>query len=180
MADIEDLNERINRLKQSIYDALPDIATKVTVSAKALAERNVRNDGFGADYSNNTIPAFFLKGKAKSNAGEKFIEDAEKADEEINWKELRMAEGLPVDKVNLSFTNKMWAGMGPQKPYWAAGLIYCPLGGNNQEVVNKMNWNRDRYGDWIGKVLQNKEIKVLQQIVVTDVTDLLKQSGIIQ
>lgn len=193
MPDVNDLHARLEQLKMDLHAALPAIAQEVTIAAKALIERNIREKGFGANYSTNKLPAWFFFGKAKSKAGEEFIKrvqalddknatvvDGKKvyaADSGLTWAQLRQAEGLPVDHVDLSFTNKTWAGLGPQQPYFEGVIIRCPLGGNTQEVVEKLNWNRDRYGDFFGKVLQAKEIEILTGLVKERGRDIFIKNG---
>ncbi len=193
MADIDDLIKRLQAVREEFISALPDIAVETTITAKALVERNIREIGFGAQYSNTKVPAWFFLHKAKSNAGEAFIEKKIKQDEKgtktkdgkkiyppdegMAWRDLREAEGLPVDHVDLSFTNKLWAGLGPQEPFFEGQIIRCPLGGNTQEVINKLNWNRARYGDFFGKVLQQKEIDILTGVVVDRVRQIFFNNG---
>lgn len=185
MADINDLRIRLANVKKQVQEALPDMALTNTIAAKALIERNIRDIGFGAHYSNNKLPAWFFEGKAKSKAGEAYIKSVEKRDQSakegddtgMTWAELRTAEGLPTDHVNLSFTNKMFAGLGPLQTYFVNGVIYCPLGGSTQEVVDKLNWNRERYGDFLGKVLTNKELEVLRDVILETIGGILKNNG---
>lgn len=186
MADINDLQRRLQKVKQEIQNSLPDLSRLNTITAKALIERKVRQQGFNAAYSGNKLPAWFFDGKEKSNAGAAYIagvkaKDAKAEEGEetgMTWADLRRAEGLPTDHVDLSFTNKMWAGMGPQNPYYKGeGQIVCPLGGNSQEVINKMNWNRDRYGDYLGRMLGPDEIKILTQVVLDEIKIIFKNNG---
>ena len=193
MADIDVLRQRLKNIRQQMETALPDIAVILTMSAKALAEKTIRDEGFGAQYSTKHVPAFFLLGKEKSNAGRNFIENKIKQDEKnthvqdgvkyypaddgLNWKELREAEGLPTDHVNLSFTNKMWAGIGPQDVQVRGGVYVCPLGGSTAEVVDKLKWQFSRYGDFFSKVLV-PQMPLLQQTVITEVQKVLKANPI--
>lgn len=168
----------MENLRQSLYDRLPGIAVLMTTTAKALAERLVRDEGFKAVYSSETFPAYLLKGKEKSGAGLKRIEEAIDNEEEMNWADLRRAEGLPTSHVNLSYTNKMWAGMSPREPYWSNNIIYAPLGGNNEEVIDKMNWNKARYGDFIGKVLSKRELDLLAEVVMDEIKKVIDASKV--
>lgn len=177
MPDINDLRARLLKLKQEIQQALPDIALTNTITAKALVERKIREVGFGAKYSNNKLPAWFFLHKEKSKAGEAYIKSKIKDKERMNWSDLRQAEGLPVDHVDLSFTNKTWAGLGPQQPYFEGDIIICRLGGNTVEVVNKLNYNRIRYGDFFGKVLGKKEVDILTTSVLAQIGVILKNNG---
>lgn len=193
MAELNDLIQQIQNIRQQLQQALPDIALANTVIAKALVERKIRNIGFGVKYSNNRVPAWFFLGKELNGTGKAFLAAKIKKDElethtqdgvkyygeenGITWAQFRQAQGLPVDHVNLSYTNKMWAGIGPQQPYFENGVIICPLGGNTVEVVNKLNWNRDRYGDFFGKVLGKDEVQILTVAVVERVNQIFIDNG---
>lgn len=177
MANIEELRERIKTVRQQVFDKLPELAVQNTILAKNLIERNIRDVGFGAEYSNEAIPAFFFKGKDLNNQGVKFIDDKIAANENMTWAELRKAQGLPTDHVNLSYTNQMWAGMEPMPPVYKDGIIISNLGGNKPDVVDKMNWNKARYGDFLGKVLTQKEIEILTQVLIEELGVILKNNG---
>lgn len=197
MSDIDALRARLRKVKRDIENHLPDIALTMTISAKTLVERKIRDVGFGAQYSNNKLPAFFFEGKAKSNAGEAYVKRKEKEDAKnthvikvngewvkvygdevgMTWGDLRRAEGLPTDHVDLGFTNKMWAGIGPMEPYYQNGIIVCPLGANSTEAVKKLNWNRERYGDFFAKVLQTKEMEILRDVVIGEIKQIFTNNG---
>lgn len=187
------LLQQIKQAKADLQNALPELALRNTIAAKALVERNIREFGFGAQYSNNRIPAFRFLGQEKSKAGERFIRQRMKEDDKnativngekiyaegagMTWAELRQAEGLQADHVDLGFTNKMWAGMQPQEPYYSGGVIICPLGGNSVEVINKWTWNNLRYGNFFGKALGEKEIEALTAALVEQVGLILRKNG---
>jgi hypothetical protein len=186
MADIQELANKIRAIREAIKTALPDLAIQNTINAKAIIERNIREVGFGAKYSGNKIPAWFFEGKEKSKSGEAFIESVKKKDAKakegeeqgMTWAELRRAEGLPTDHVDLSFTNKMWSGLTPLKPYYENGVLYVPLGGTTQETVDKLNYNRDRYGDFMGKVITERELQALRNATLRSIDTIIRENGI--
>lgn len=193
MPDISELQRRIKEARQDILNALPELATENAINAKALAERKIREVGFGAKYSNRRVPAWYFLGEEKSKAGEEFIKKKQAYDEKnaktvdgekvyaedagITWAELRQAEGLQTDHVDLGFTNKMWAGLLPEAPYYQNGKIVCKLAGNTVEVINKLSWNFKHYGDFIGKVLGPQEIQILTTALVDKVKIILVNNG---
>lgn len=199
MANLDDLRKRLQQIREAVTVKLPDIAVAVTVSAKALAERNIKDKGFAAKYSDTRIPAWFLHGKELNASGTKFLEDrgvtpagqqgqAKKKrrkkgetgdpghfDKLTNWKEFRGAQGLQIDHVDLSYSNKMWANMQPVRVEQRGDIIVAPLGATNTEAQDKMNWNRDRYGDFIGKAIGDAERQILTDVVVAEVVNILDQ-----
>jgi hypothetical protein len=177
MASMEDLKKKLEKLKSDIEAALPDIATEMTITAANLARNNIKKKGFGAQYSENKIPAWLMEGKELNGKGKKFIDDAVKSETEINWKELRNAQGLPTDHVNLSYSNKMLSALEPLPPYWKSGKIIAPLGAGNVEAQNKLNWNRDRYGNFFSKVLGKVEVTVMRKVVFDRVSVIFEKNG---
>lgn len=199
MPDIEALKKRLDEIRQAVRKSLPDIATQVTLSAKAIAERRIKDDGFGAMYSQNKIPAWFLYGKELNQSGTKFLEnhgvnvqgkqgdpkkkrrkkkgdpDPGKFDKLTNWGEFRAAQGLQNSHVDVSYSNKMWANMQPKTPEEDGDIVRAPLAATNTEAQNKMNWNRDRYGDFIGKALKPEDFNLLGEVVTTEILAILDQ-----
>ena len=177
------------------------MATILTLSGKALAERNIKDKGFGALYSTNLYPAFFLFGKQLNARGSKFLEDRgvqldgsqgeatkkkgtkrkkkgdviTKEDQLTNWAEFRQAQGLQIEHVDLTYSGKMWAGMAPLEPVITGNKVIAPLGGNNKQAQDEMNYNRDRYGDFIGKALTPDNMRTLNDVVKREFLDVLMQ-----
>lgn len=177
MPDLNDFKKQIAAIRQAVAEKLPDIATSLTLSAKALAERRTKDAGFGEIYSENKIPSWFLTGKELNAAGPAYIKrvNKQKVDRGLgNWKEFRAAQGLQTGHVDLSFTNKMWANMQPLEARIVDGVISAPLGATNIEAQNKMNWNRDRYGDFIGKALLPEDFNTLGAVVIDGISDILQ------
>jgi hypothetical protein len=191
MADIAALQERLKQIKEAVMAKLPDIAGVLAISAKALAERNIKENGFGANYSTNRIPVWFLEGKELNQSGLAFLQQKKKKDQQgthqqdgikyypsdygTNWREFRAAQGLPVANVDLSYTNMMWANMQPVQIEQRARIVRALLGGTNVETQNKMNWNRDRYGDFVQKGLRPEDRDTLQTVVTDEINSIIQQ-----
>lgn len=196
MADLKDLKADLIKIREAVILALPEIALKLTLSAKALAERKIKDVGFGRTYSGVKYPAWFLHGKELNLKGTKFLEDRgvhpstgtqgeakkkrkkkgeeqESFDTLTNWKEFRDAQGLQTEHVDLSYSNKMFAAMGPVNPEQRGDIFLAPLGGTNKEAQDKMNWNFERYGDFIGKSLDENDIKILEEVVAEEVVQIM-------
>lgn len=198
MPDLNALKEKLNQIRQALEQKLPDIAVTLTISAKALAERNIKEAGFGAKYSQNKIPAWFLTGKELNQKGTKFLQDrgvntetgeqgepkkkrrkkGETADpghfdKMTNWGEFRAAQGLQTAHVDLSYSNKMFANMQPVRVEQKGHVYLAPLGATNTEAQDKMNWNRDRYGDFIGRALKDEDRDTLATVVMDEVVAVI-------
>lgn len=193
MPDISELQRQIRKAKQDLLNALPELAVENAINGKGLAERKIREVGFGAKYSNNRVPVWYFAGQQLNKAGEAFLIKKSKYDEKnaktvdgekvyaedagVTWAELRQAQGLQIDHVDLGYTNKMWAGLIPEAPYYEGGKIICKLAGNTVEVINKLSWNFQHYGDFIAKVFGPKEIEALTAALVGKVRIIMINNG---
>jgi hypothetical protein len=178
MATIQDLQKQLANVRQQLLQALPDIAIENTVVAKAIIENKIRKVGFGVMYSAKVVPAWFFLGKELNASGRNFIISKMNDGEAMNWAQLKAAEGLPAGHVDLSHTNKMWAALTPMQPQINGGKIIVGLGANNKEAADKLNWNRERYGDFLGIVLGPPEMKILGDTVLGKVRRILADNGI--
>src|SRR5690349_20031031 len=75
MPDINKFKKRLKQIREIVSERLPDVAIVLAMSAKALAERRIKDKGFAAVYSQNKYPAWFLHGKELNQKGTKFLQD---------------------------------------------------------------------------------------------------------
>lgn len=179
MPDIIQLREDLKKIQEKVREKLPEIAILLTISVKAIAERNIKEKGFGVMYSEKKVPAWFLSGKERNATGEAFIKDKEKKKEKTNWKELRQAQGMQTSFVDLSYENQMWANMQPGPVENDGDIVRAPLAATNKEVQNKMNWNRDRYGDFIGRAITPENYATLVEIPIVEIGNILTEGNFI-
>lgn len=199
MPGIQEFKNLMEQMREAMRKKLPDIAATMSISAKAIAERKIKNAGFGRTYSTTQVPAFLFAGKELNAQGTKWLEnhgvtsdgkqgegkkkrrkkksdpDPGSYDKTTNWGEFRGAQGLQNQFVDLSYSNKMWANIQPVRVEQKGDLYLAPLGGTNTEAVNKMNWNRDRYGDFIGKMIEEPERDALGNLVIREVEEVISQ-----
>lgn len=177
MNTLSDLRAKLEDIKNDLPNILKDVATTVSLSGKAIAERTIKDKGFGEQYSATKVPAWFMDGKELNASGSSFIarkkKSKNKAEQLTNWAEFREAQGLQSGHVDLSYANEMWSGMFPQEAYQNGTLFIAPLGHNNRAGQNKMNWNRDRYGDFIGKVLKGSNFDQMGEIATEETLRLI-------
>jgi hypothetical protein len=69
----------------------------------------------------------------------------------------------------------MWANMQPVRVEQKGDLYLAPLGATNTEARDKMNWNRDRYGDFVGKALTEEDRTTLANVVMDEVAAVIDQ-----
>lgn len=183
MANLQDFKNYLQRLREAVEEKLPDIAETIALSAKAIAERRIKDEGFGKSYSTNPIPVWFLSGKELNASGLKYIDANKKGSKKRGkpagdgtgtWGEFRAAQGLQNSFVDLSYSNKMWANMQPVAIVREGSVVYARLGGTNTEAQNKMNWNRDEYGDFIGAALKPEDQDTLAEIGFEEIGKIIE------
>ncbi|HYH14956.1 MAG TPA: hypothetical protein VD794_07045 [Flavisolibacter sp.] len=197
MPDINELRAELEKMKAAMLAELPDIAQEVSLAAKAVGERAIVERGFGATYSENKIPAFFLYGKELNNQGLTFLKqrgvntdgtqgtpkkkrrkakgdpDPGSYDKLTNWKEFRQVQGLQTDHVDGHYTGKTFAAIQPQPTYVQEGVYYAPLAATNVEAQQKLNWLRDRYGNFFAKALSEDENKLIANVGIEGIKRVL-------
>lgn len=177
MATIKELREKLERARADLPSYFLEVATSVALTGKALSERTIKDKGFGEMYSNNKVPAWFMDGKELNASGASFITKKKasknKEDTYTNWKEFRQAQGLQTGHVDLTFSGKMWAGMFPREAYQKGDMFLAPLGHNNKEGQDEMNWNYERYGDFVGKVLSGDNFDIMGNVAVEELLRLI-------
>lgn len=176
MSDVKELIAKFKALREALPEVMPSVATSVSLTAKAISERTIKDKGFGEQYSVNEVPAWFLSGKQLNNSGKAYIERVEDSDHPFtNWGEFRKAQGLQNSYVDLTYSGKMWSGMFPQDVQIEGYRYVAPLGNNNKEGQNKMNWNFERYGDFIGRTLTGDNLDLLYDTAYDELVRLIDQ-----
>jgi hypothetical protein len=189
MADLNDFRKRLKEIRDAVEAKLPDIAVTLTLSAKALAERRIKEAGFGAKYSKSKLPHWFLDGKELNQGGAAWLDAKRKKDQAatktvegkviypddwgVTWGELRAAQGLQTGHVDLTYTGFTFSNMQPVGIEQQGAIVRAPLGATNKETQDKMNWNRERYGDFIGKALTPNGRELLVEVVVGEVVAVI-------
>lgn len=191
MPTIQDLKARLQQIREAVEQKLPDIAATLALSAKALSERRIKDQGFGAGYSLNRVPAWFMLGKELNQSGAVFIKAKIKQDQKnthvqdgvkfypddygTNWGDFRRAQGLQSYHVDLGYTNMMWGNMQVVRIEQDSNITRALLGGSNNQAQNEMNYNRDRYGPFVQLGLQPSDVKLLSDTVGAEVRLVLDQ-----
>jgi hypothetical protein len=191
MASTNDLKGKFAEIKARLVNQLPEIAATLAVSAKAVAERRILSEGFGRTYSENRIPAWYLDGKELNAAGTVYLKNKKKQDQKnthvqdgvtffpqdygVNWKEFRNAQGLPTEHVDLHYSNRMFSNMNVAHfQYSSDGThVIAFLGATNIEDQKKMDYNRDRYGDFIRQSISKEDDDALRTVAGDEVRKII-------
>ncbi|CAG5001938.1 hypothetical protein DYBT9275_02771 [Dyadobacter sp. CECT 9275] len=160
---IKEFRLHLAKIKQRINDELPKLSEQVAVATLSLVkDRSIEegisiggNESNKAEYSKKTFPTTRLKGKERNAGGRAYIE----ANALGNWAGFRQAQGLKSDKVNLSYTNRMWTGIQvlstTQTGY---GKFQSIIGAADQETRDKIEANVERFGMFLDPTPDEIEI----------------------
>lgn len=178
--DLAELRKKLEAFRDDMDRDLLELATTISITGKALANRTIVDKGIGYTYSKNPVPAFFMHGKELNASGASFIERLNKKSTKAltTWGEFRAAQGLQNNHVDLTYTGKMWSGMFPKEAYKQGNKYIAPLGHNNREGQNEMNWNKARYGDFIGKALKGDNLETIGKMAHEELINILKKRKI--
>jgi hypothetical protein len=165
--------EKLRRLSEEIKKSGERIAQKMALTGKSLVQERIQREGFGAEYSKNDIPAFFLYGKARNAAGRKYLEENNLDDDLVSWGEFRKVQGLQNEYVDLTYSGRMFAGLTVIEKTTQGTRFVARLGGSDKEVDEKLDWNSQRYGDFLQP--NEAEQKEVDEIVQDEFESLLKK-----
>lgn len=180
---LEDFIKQLDVLEARIIDGLVAASEEAALNAKALVVRRIQAEGVG-EYSDKPLPVYFFKDangvkleKTKSNAGIRFIEKAaiEKAAGKrkgITWAEIRDAEGLQTEHVDLTFTGEMFRDLHILGTNVQRYKITTILGASRKETQDKLKYNAIRYGSFLD--LRADELASVKRILQKRTTEILK------
>lgn len=180
---IDQFIKKIEAAEQKVIDALVEIAEEAALNTKALVVKRIQEQGIG-QYSEKDMPAFFFftddgqvdPNKTKSNAGIKFIQKAQKKRESINWADIRDAEGLQTEHVDMTFTGETFRDLNIIGVNVQAGRVTAILGCSRKETQDKLKWNVERYGDFMSPTAEEtaKIMAIVQKRFNTKLTNILQ------
>lgn len=151
MADVtsKEWQAKLRKLSEAIQKSGQKIAEKMAITGKSLVQERIQREGFGEKYSTNDIPAFYLRGKERNAAGRRYLEDNNLDDDLVTWGAFRKAQGLQTEFVDLTYSGRMFAGLVVIEKFTDGTRFVARLGGSDQEVDKKLDWNSQRYGDFL-------------------------------
>lgn len=185
----EQFLQKLQATKEAIVIELPYLAQKVVSNAKALAEKNILEKGFGERYSQQEIPTYFFKGKELNAGGTRYLEQHgvntgrggtrrrrrnQPVDTTGTWAEFRQAQGRQSAFVDLSYSGRLWAGLVPLQPQVNNYLASCMLGATNTEVQKEISYNYLRFGDFIRKGLGENDFRLIEQAAIDDIMQIIQ------
>jgi len=143
---LEQFIQGLKRLAEAIPVVAPDIAEKMAITGKSLVQERIQREGLpGEEYSTNEIPTFFFSGKERNSGGKAYIEENNMG----TWGGFRKAQGLRNDRIDLTYTGRMFNGLVPIKRVNSGTRFTVVMGGSDKEVDDKLYFNTQRYGDFL-------------------------------
>lgn len=134
------------RKKQEVQAAAPRIVLGMAAAGLALVRLRIERDGLpGKRYSTATIPTYLLYNRTLNAAGRAYI----KRNPVGNWGGLRAAQGLPSDRVTLSYTVRMWNSLTAAGGRGGSGVYEASIVSADREGAAKVRFNKARYGDFL-------------------------------
>ena len=147
MADISELIAKLRELEYNLPELLSKASLSVANDGIAIAQMNIQDKGFGEIYQ---------------------------SDEYMDY---RAKMGHQTEFVDLTLSAKMWNGMQPSEVVIEGWKYYCKVTNNTHEGETKMNANYERYGDYIGKALED-EVDTLREVAVETIFEYIEVLGI--
>ena len=147
MPEIKDLIQKLREFESQIPEMLSRASLSVASDGIAIAQTNIQDKGFGEIYQSE------------------------------EYMDYRASLGHQTEFVDLTLSAKMWNGMQPSEVVNEGWKYFCTVSNNTTEGVNKMNYNYERYGDFIGKALKD-EVDTLREIAVETIFNYIEELGI--
>lgn len=150
---------------QAFIDDLPKIAENLCIQQAQsgltiVKDRSTRNgifldsaDGDYVDYSTRKVNTQKFVGKERNSKGGEFI----KKNRVGTWHEFRKAQGLQSEKVNLSYTSRMWSSMGIVRTARLENGVMTVIGTTDAEVEKYLPDLVKRYGNFINPTEEEAE-----------------------
>lgn len=161
-----DLHDAIHAFDDLISNYDDEIAILMEMSANngfALVSNRIQSEGIaGKSYSTNKLPTYYFQDKELNAGGRSLIVSAKKSGEGIDYKSWREANGLQTTFIDLSYTNRMWQDIGIIATFKTGDSYTVTVGGKDQETKDKLDWNTQRFGDFLA--LDAKEEEIIKEM----------------
>lgn len=172
MLYVSDAIIRIDQFVQELRNSMPATSTKVAGLLLRMKIQQIKREGVGK-YSPKTYSAHFLKGKQLNNLGKTFIESKIKKKEKTNWAELRKAQGLQTQYVDVYYSGQMIRSLGIESQITSPNVYYIKIGARNDEAKKKLEHNIQRYGNFL---IPNKaQNEAMAKLINQDIANIYKR-----
>lgn len=158
-----ELEEFINNLELAIDNLdtyLIQTNESAAVTARSLVVNRIQNEGVhagNARYSKNKLnPKKLLGTELRAGAAAELREKGS-----MSYEEWRVANGLQVDHVDLTYSGRMFQNFQVQGTNREGNSIVTVISVTQQDEVKKMEANKERYGDFLEITEKEKDLLLL-------------------
>ena len=167
---------KLDKLIGAFDTELTNISEEVALTAKALIVHHIQTEGIGKTYSTKKIPAFLFlldESKLDTQAAVNYVKGIEALPEDeryTNWAGIRQAHGNQTAFVDLTYTGRMLANLNIIKTEKIGNTYVTTIGGFEDEVRKKLQWNAARFGDFFK--LTPEHDKLINDLLAKKMNDL--------
>jgi hypothetical protein len=145
---VEQLN--INHLQAFLRD-LEEGGKKcvetMAITGQSLVQHRIQTKGVGGrQYSRAYLPVPWFEDKALNAGGRELIAEQKESHQGISYYDWRVANGLQVRHVDLTFTGRMFGGTRIVRILASGSTFVAQVGGTDEEVDAKLGYAVYRYG----------------------------------
>lgn len=158
-----EIEEFINNLELAIENLdtyLIQTNESAAVTARSLVVNRIQNEGVHdgmARYSTNKLnPEKLLGTELRAGAAAELREKGS-----MSYEEWRVANGLQVDHVDLTYSGRMFQNFQVQGTNREGNSIVTVISVTQQDEIKKMEANKERYGDFLEITEKEKDLLIL-------------------
>lgn len=158
-----EIEEFINNLELAIENLdtyLIQTNESAAVTARSLVVNRIQNEGVHdgmARYSTNKLnPNKLLGTELRASAAAEL-----RGKGSMSYEEWRVANGLQVDHVDLTYSGRMFQNFQVQGTNREGNSIVTVISVTQQDEIKKMEANKERYGDFLEITEKEKDLLIL-------------------
>lgn len=173
--------QKIDTIINLFDEELQKASEEYALSLMGMVVNRIQQKGvLGRKYSKNKLPAFWFEGKELNAGGRALVEKHMKKKERdfyrmvgekvkknkaldelengITYEEWRVANGLQVDHIDLTFSGRMMQNLGIIGTKKVGNLWVTVIGGTNPEVIMKLEYTTKMFGKWLKPTDEEKNV----------------------
>ena len=179
MADFKQAAKVFRDLANELEEKIPLIVIGTNVTAKSLVQNRIQETGKDKDgkqlgnYSETKVPAFFYFGKGKKTTDSK-VKKNSREKKPLSYKQFRELDGKQSKYVDLTFTGKMWQGIGLIQENKGKGFASFKIGPKDARTAELAAYNEARYGNFLA--LSDEEVTELSEDIQFEIENIINRA----
>lgn len=143
---METLTARAAQAKAALRQAAARIVRLQAQTGLALVTLRIQRDGLpGKAYSTNPVPTWWFANKVLNSSGRAYV----KKNRLGTWGGFRAAQGLPSDRVTVTYTGRMFRSLTPTEGVATGTVFTSQVVASNAESAKVLGYNIEHYGDFL-------------------------------